>query len=109
MRVTLIAALLSVSILAAASVPVHVWERQALTFTGARSFDNPYTDVTVWVDLRRAGILQADLRLLVRRQDVSRPSRGLTAWKLELAEWIRPGRLRICGEEPIASSNPLER
>jgi uncharacterized protein DUF4038/uncharacterized protein DUF5060 len=40
---------------AAPAVPppetVHVWEKQELTFTAARSFPNPYTDVTVWVDL----------------------------------------------------------
>jgi hypothetical protein len=36
---------------APASVPVHVWEKKELTFTAVRSFANPYTDVTVWVDL----------------------------------------------------------
>jgi len=30
---------------------VHVWERQELTFTAENSYDNAYTDVTVWVDL----------------------------------------------------------
>ena len=30
---------------------MHVWEKQELTFTAARSYTNPYTDVTVWVDL----------------------------------------------------------
>jgi hypothetical protein len=30
---------------------VHVWEKQELTFTAAHSFTNPYTEVTVWVDL----------------------------------------------------------
>jgi hypothetical protein len=34
-----------------ASASVHVWEKQELTLTSARSFANPYTDVTVWVDL----------------------------------------------------------
>ena len=34
-----------------ASPPVHVWEKQELTFTAAQSFANPYTDVMVWVDL----------------------------------------------------------
>jgi len=34
-----------------AAGPVHVWEKQELTFTSARSFANPYTEVTVWVDL----------------------------------------------------------
>ena len=29
----------------------RVWEKQELTFTAAGHFANPYTDVTVWVDL----------------------------------------------------------
>ena len=41
--------------LAAPTIPanaaVHIWEKQELTLTSARSFPNPYTDVTVWVDL----------------------------------------------------------
>jgi hypothetical protein len=34
---------------------VHVWEKLELTFTSARAFSNPYTDVTVWVDLTGPG------------------------------------------------------
>jgi Protein of unknown function (DUF4038)/Domain of unknown function (DUF5060)/Putative collagen-binding domain of a collagenase len=30
---------------------VHVWQKQELTFTAARSFSNAYTQATVWVDL----------------------------------------------------------
>jgi len=30
---------------------VHVWQKQELTFTAARSFTNAYTQGTVWVDL----------------------------------------------------------
>lgn len=33
------------------AAPVHVWEKQELTFTSSRSFENPYTGVRVWVDL----------------------------------------------------------
>lgn len=33
------------------ATPVHVWEKQELTFTSSRSFPNPYTGVSVWVDL----------------------------------------------------------
>ena len=40
--------LLAVSALAA---PVHVWEKQELAFTAVRTDSNPYTDITVWVDL----------------------------------------------------------
>lgn len=35
----------------AMAAPVHVWEKQELTLTAARSYGNPYTEVTVWVDL----------------------------------------------------------
>lgn len=39
----------------AAGNRIHVWEKQELTFSSARSFSNPYTDVVVWVDLRGPG------------------------------------------------------
>src|SRR5690349_9745236 len=34
---------------------VHTWQKQELAFTSSRSFGNPYTDVTVWVDLKGPG------------------------------------------------------
>ena len=34
---------------------LHVWEKQELVFQPARNFANPYTDVTVWVDLTGPG------------------------------------------------------
>jgi hypothetical protein len=34
-----------------AAVPVHVWEKQELTFTAVQDYPNPYIDVVVWVDL----------------------------------------------------------
>ena len=44
--------LLLTAVLAHAAPPsVHVWEKQELTFTAARTYANPYTDATVWVDL----------------------------------------------------------
>lgn len=39
----------------AAAADVHVWEKQELTFTSAKSFPNPYTDVALWVDLSGPG------------------------------------------------------
>ena len=33
------------------AAPVHPWEKQELTFHTARRYANPYTDLTVWVDL----------------------------------------------------------
>ncbi len=34
---------------------VHVWDKQEIVLTSARSFPNPYTDITVWVDLSGPG------------------------------------------------------
>jgi hypothetical protein len=31
--------------------PVHVWEKQEITLTASNKYKNPYTEVTVWVDL----------------------------------------------------------
>src|SRR5690242_11781253 len=39
----------------AACASVHVWEKQELTFRSAGAFKNPYTDATVWVDLKGPG------------------------------------------------------
>ena len=35
----------------AAAQGAHVWEKQELTFTAARTHTNAYTEVVVWVDL----------------------------------------------------------
>ena len=31
---------------------IHLWEMQELTFTAENNYQNPYTEVTVWVDLK---------------------------------------------------------
>lgn len=40
---------------ALAATPVHVWQKQEVTFHAARRYANPYTDATVWVDLKGPG------------------------------------------------------
>jgi len=51
-KITCIPLLLaSVAVAAPNSEPVHEWEKQEVTLTTARSYGNPYTEVTVWVDL----------------------------------------------------------
>jgi hypothetical protein len=35
--------------------PIHVWEKQELTFLARNSYKNPYTDVIMWVDLKGPG------------------------------------------------------
>jgi hypothetical protein len=40
---------------AAEAKPVHVWEKKELTFAAERSYANPYTDLTIWVDLSGPG------------------------------------------------------
>ena len=47
--------LLCATIACAAAPAVHPWEKQELTFTSAGSYANPYTEVTVWVDLTGPG------------------------------------------------------
>ncbi|HUI65237.1 MAG TPA: DUF4038 domain-containing protein, partial [Bacteroidota bacterium] len=39
----------------ASSQPIHVWEKQELTFIAETSYMNAYTDVIVWVDLKGPG------------------------------------------------------
>ena len=51
LRVSCFLTLLGWAALPGVAAGVHVWEKQELTFTAARSFANPYTEVTVWVDL----------------------------------------------------------
>jgi uncharacterized protein DUF4038/uncharacterized protein DUF5060/collagenase-like protein with putative collagen-binding domain len=40
------------------AAPVHVWEKQELTFHSARTFANPYVDAKVWVELEGPGFRQ---------------------------------------------------
>ncbi|HEY2018420.1 MAG TPA: DUF5060 domain-containing protein, partial [Bryobacteraceae bacterium] len=50
---TLIA--LFVSGLPGLAAPIHVWEKQELTFTSGQTRQNPYTEQTVWIDLTGPG------------------------------------------------------
>lgn len=43
------------SLTPARAATVHCWEKQELTFTSSRSYSNPYTEATVWVDLKGPG------------------------------------------------------
>lgn len=40
---------------ALAAAPAHVWEKQEIVLTAANPYRNPYTEVTVWVDLSGPG------------------------------------------------------
>ena len=40
---------------AVAQSPIHIWETKELTFQAKNTYKNPYTDVTVWVDLSGPG------------------------------------------------------
>jgi hypothetical protein len=52
---SLAAACLLVGVQSGTAALVHVWEKQELTFTSARPYTNPYTEVTLWVDLLGPG------------------------------------------------------
>ena len=43
--------ILSNALASQAAESVHVWEKQEVTLISSGGFDNPYTDVNVWVDL----------------------------------------------------------
>jgi len=43
--------LLMAAVQVLAAGPVHLWEKQELTFTAVRTAANPYTETSVWVDL----------------------------------------------------------
>jgi len=34
------------------SFRIHLWEKQEVNLTASKKYENPYTDVTVWIDLR---------------------------------------------------------
>ena len=46
-----VVALTAHSLQADVAGPVHVWEKQELTFAATNTYDNPYLEVIVWVDL----------------------------------------------------------
>jgi hypothetical protein len=54
-RLVLPLVLVSAALAAPESRPIHTWEKQELTFSSSRSYPNPYTGVTVWVDLAGPG------------------------------------------------------
>jgi hypothetical protein len=43
--------LFALALVLPAAAAVHPWEKQELTLTASRTYANPYTDATVWVDL----------------------------------------------------------
>lgn len=51
----LFAALFSACCLPTAGAQVHVWEMQELSFTAENSYENPYVDLTMWIDLSGPG------------------------------------------------------
>jgi hypothetical protein len=38
-----------------AAPPIHIWETQELSFTAVNAYNNPYTDVKMWVELSGPG------------------------------------------------------
>ena len=51
----LVAGLMAAPAIPASASPVHPWQKQELTLHAAGTYANPYTDVTVWVDLDGPG------------------------------------------------------
>lgn len=103
----------------AAAADVHVWEKQELTFTAAQSFANPYTDITVWVDLsgpgfqkRIYGFWDGGQTFRVR---VLAPAQGDWKWQSGSnppdagLDGKRGGFRAIAWSEPEKQRNPLRR
>lgn len=102
---------------APAAGAVHVWEKQELTFTSARAFANPYTDVIVWrihsnrsrpgrqdrlfcrrsLDGGRKAEKSAAPRLLPRDAEASRSRAG--GWHALLCHWRQ---LVLGGHKPVS-------
>jgi hypothetical protein len=61
---SLAASCLFVALQSGNAVPVHVWEKQELTFTSARSYVNPYTEVVLWI--ARKSVLYLNRRTTMR-------------------------------------------
>src|SRR5512135_2336976 len=57
MKSSILLSMLAASVLSQAvvSAAAHVWEKQEITLTAQRDFENPYLDVDVWVDLKGPG------------------------------------------------------
>ena len=55
LRITLLSLLITIFSTINAQDKIHVWEKQQLTFTAANHYNNPYTQVTIWVDLKGPG------------------------------------------------------
>jgi hypothetical protein len=55
MKRLIVALLLPLFPVLVAQESVHVWEKQEITLTASRSYNNAYTDVVVWIDLRGPG------------------------------------------------------
>jgi len=55
LRYLFFSSILVFSQLIAAQNPIHVWEKQELTFTAKNSYKNSYLDVNVWIDLAGPG------------------------------------------------------
>lgn len=50
-RAGMLCGLLAAVCAAAPEAKVHVWDKQEITLTASRAYANPYTDMTVWIDL----------------------------------------------------------
>ena len=95
-----IVALLACSPLAA-SGRVHIWEKQELTLTSGGSFGNPYTDVTVWVDLKGPGFTKRVYGFWDGGQDVQGTRPRDCSWQVDLEKRLRTSRCGPLGQDGL--------
>jgi hypothetical protein len=81
-----------------ATTTVHVWEKVEITLEARRTYDNPYTDVQVWVDLEGPGVTKRVYGFwdggTTYRVRVLAPTPGVWAWRCGSSR-SDPG---MCGE-----------
>ena len=110
-------------LLSAAAVPVaaqpHVWEKQEITLTAASTYSNPYTEVTVWVDLTGPNFKKRVYGFWDGGQTFRVRVAGDAAGYVEVAQRIQSARSRarpedrgfhrIAWTEAEKQQNPLRR
>ena len=92
-----------------ANAAVHIWEKQEVTLTSARSFPNPYTDVTVWVDLTGPNFKKRVYGFWDGSADLSRARARHRARNLDLAKRLESSGPGTRGQIRLFRRHRLDR
>ena len=83
------------------SVEVHTWEKYELALVSDRTFSNPYTDATVWVDLTGPGFQKRVFGFWDGGNVLQGSSRGYGPGNLALAKRLGTARSWACRQNGI--------